>query len=305
MRAFVFPGQGSQFVGMGKDLVELSHAARHRMEWANALYEGKLLPTMFEGPEDQLRQTYFTQPAIFLCSVILADALAERNVPVAMMAGHSLGEYSALYAAGACDFEPLFELLKLRASLMQKAGEHKPGAMAAVLGLDRDVVSELCAKSGKVVVLANDNAPGQFVISGDPEGVAEVGEQCKAAGARRVLPLNVSGAFHSPLMQFAVAELTAAIEKAPWRDPRVPVVMNVSATPRRTAAEIKADLVPQIVSPVRWTETIQRMVSEGITEFIEIGPGKVLSGLIKRIAPEATTVNIGTLAEVQEFLAKL
>lgn len=305
MRAFVFPGQGSQFVGMGKDLFEHSQATRQRMEWANTLYEGRLLPMMFEGPEEQLRQTYFTQPAIFLCSAILADALAEHDVPVAMVAGHSLGEYSALYAAGACDFEPLFELVKLRASLMQRAGEQKPGTMAAVLGLDRQVVSEFCAKSSKVVVLANDNAPGQLVISGEPDGVAEVSEQCKAAGARRVLPLNVSGAFHSPLMEFAVPELTAAFEKAPWHDARVPVVMNTSAMPRRTAVEIRADHMSQIISPVRWTETIQRMVSEGITEFVEVGPGKVLSGLIKRIAPEATTVNIGTAAELQEFLAKL
>jgi [acyl-carrier-protein] S-malonyltransferase len=305
MRAFIFPGQGSQCVGMGQDLMDLSPQTRQRMEWADALYGGRLLSTMFEGPEDQLRQTEFTQPALFLCSVALADALLARGVEFAMAAGHSLGEYSALYAAGACDFEPLFEMLRVRARLMQQAGERRPGTMAAVIGLDRDVVAQLCAASSKVVVVANDNAPGQIVISGEPEGVAQVGEQCRAAGAKRVLPLNVGGAFHSPLMEYATAELTAAIERAPWRDARVPVVMNASAEPRRRAEEIRSDLVRQVISPVRWRESVARMAADGVTEFVEIGPGKVLTGLVRRIAPQAATVNIGTRAELEDFLAKI
>lgn len=305
MRAFIFPGQASQFVGMGKDLLDLGPQARAKMEFANERYGGTLLPTMFEGPEEKLRQTEFTQPAIFLCSVVLTDVLRERGVEFAMAAGHSLGEYSALYAAGALDFEPLFDLLKLRASLMQRSGEKRPGAMAAIIGLDKDRIAELCAQSGKIVVVANDNAPGQVVISGEPEGVAQVGELCKAAGAKRVLPVNVSGAFHSPLLEDAAAELAPAIEQARWRDALIPVVMNVSAQPRRVAAEIKADLVRQIISPVLWVDSIRRMAAEGVDEFVEVGPGKVQAGIIKRIVPEAKVVNVGSRAELEEFLAKL
>jgi len=304
MRAFVFPGQGSQFVGMGKDLIELSSVARERFAQADALYEGKLSKVMFEGPEEQLRQTLFTQPAIFLCSVVLAEVLLEKGVACAYVAGHSLGEYSALYAAGAMEFLPLFELLKLRASLMQHAGEKRPGTMAAIIGLDVEKIAEFCSQNSRVVVVANDNAPGQIVISGEPEGVAEVSEKCKAAGAKRVLPLNVSGAFHSPLLDEPAKELAEAIEKAPWREPHIPVVTNVSAEPRLSVAELRADLSRQMISPVRWVESVRRMVAEGVTEFVEVGPGKVLGGLIKRIAPEAAVVNIGTRAELEEFLSK-
>ncbi|MCX7625827.1 MAG: ACP S-malonyltransferase [Candidatus Sumerlaeaceae bacterium] len=305
MRAFVFPGQGSQFVGMGKDLIELSPQAREKFETADKLYEGKLVPTMFDGPEDALRQTYFTQPAIFLCSVVLADALRERNVAFHMVAGHSLGEYSALYAAGALDFQPLLELLKLRASLMQSAGERRPGAMAAIIGLDGETIRKLCSETGKIVVVANDNAPDQVVVSGEPEAVAEVGEKCKAAGAKRVLPLNVSGAFHSPLLDDAAAELTSAIDRAPWRDVQIPVVTNVSAQPRTRADEIRQELTRQIISPVRWVDIIRRMVADGVTEFVEVGPGKVLAGLIRRIARDAQVINVGTRAELEDFLAKI
>lgn len=304
-RALVFPGQGSQFVGMGKDLMELSPQARKKFEFADQLYEGKLLPAMFEGPEDTLRQTFFTQPAIFLCSVVLADVLRERNVPFHMVAGHSLGEYSALYAAEALDFQSLLELLKLRASLMQSAGERRPGAMAAIIGLPGETIQKLCAETGKIVVVANDNAPDQVVISGEPEGVAEAGEKCKAAGAKRVLPLNVSGAFHSPLLDDAAAELASAIKGAPWRDAKVPVVMNVSAQPRNRAEEIRADLTRQIISPVRWVDIVRRMLADGVTEFVEVGPGKVLAGLIRRIGRDAQVVNVGTRAELEDFLAKI
>ncbi|MGC8740666.1 MAG: ACP S-malonyltransferase [Candidatus Sumerlaeaceae bacterium] len=305
MRALIFPGQASQFVGMGQDLLELSPQAREKMEFANQRYGGALLPVMFEGPEEKLLQTDFTQPAIFLCSVILAEALIAHGVEFAMVAGHSLGEYSALYASGALDFEPLFDLLKLRAMLMQSAGEKRPGAMAAIIGLAKENIAELCAQSQKIVVVANDNAPGQVVISGEPEGVAEVSEKCKAAGAKRVLPVNVSGAFHSPLLDDAAAELAPVIKQAAWRDARVPVVMNASAQPRRLAAEIKADLARQITSPVLWVDTIRRMRAEGVDEFVEVGPGKVQSAIIKRIVPDAKVINVGSRAELEEFLAKI
>lgn len=304
MRALIFPGQGSQYVGMGRDLLDLSAQARQRFEAADAMYEGKLLATMFEGPEAELRKTMYTQPAIFVCSVVLAEALEEHGVEYGLVAGHSLGEYSALFAAGAMDFEPLLGLLRLRATLMQHAGERRPGAMAAIIGLDGPQVAELCGQCSKIVVVANDNAPGQVVISGEPEAVSEVGEKCKAAGAKRVLPLNVSGAFHSPLLQEAGEELAEAIERAPWRDTRVPVVTNVSAEPRQRADHLRADLARQMTSPVRWVESVRRMVDMGVQEFVEVGPGKVLAGLVKRIAPQAEVVNVGTRSELEDFLAK-
>jgi [acyl-carrier-protein] S-malonyltransferase len=305
MRALIFPGQGSQFVGMGKDLLDFSSRTKQTMEKANEIFGGNLLSVMFEGPEDQLRQTINTQPAIFLCSVVIFDALRERGLSYDIVAGHSLGEYSALYAANALDFEPLANLLKLRATLMQHAGERRPGTMAAILGLDGELVKKLCAESGKIVVVANDNAPDQVVISGEPEGVAQVGEKCKAAGARRVLPLNVSGAFHSPLLDEAAAELAAAIDQAPWRDASVPIVMNASGQPRRSAEEIRSDLKRQINSPVRWVDSVRAMIESGVREFVEVGPGKVLAGLVKRISRDATVINVGTRAELEDFLSKI
>ena len=304
MRALVFPGQGSQFVGMGKDLIDLSPQSRDKFEFADKLYEGRLLPTMFDGPEEALRQTYFTQPAVFLYSAVLTDVLQERGIAYSFVAGHSLGEYSSLYAAGALDFPALLYLIKLRSTLMQHAGEQQPGAMAAVIGLDREIVLKLCAESQHVVVVANDNAPDQVVISGEPQGVAQVGEKCKQAGAKRVLPLNVSGAFHSPLLEQVARDLELAIEQASWRDAKVPVVMNLSAQPRMRAEDIRADLVKQLISPVRWVETVRLLLNQGVSEFVEVGPGKVLAGLIRRIAREAQVVNVGTRAELEDFLAK-
>lgn len=301
MRAFVFPGQGSQFVGMGKDLYDMSPEARQRFDEANAACGGELLSVMFEGPEEKLRQTSFTQPALLVCSAVLSDALRQRGIEPAVVAGHSLGEYSALYAAGVLEFSEVLQLVLLRAKLMQRAGDERPGAMAAILGLEYDLVRKLCSESSHVVVVANYNSPGQLVISGDKEGVAEVSEKCKAAGARRVLPLPVSGAFHSPLLQEAGQKLAEAIAGMNFRDPQVPIVTNVSAAVRRTKEEIRQDLSQQMTSSVRWTESVQTMVAQGVTEFVEVGPGNVLAGLIKRIHKDAVVHNVGTREQLEKF----
>lgn len=301
MRAFVFPGQGSQFVGMGKDLYEMSPEARQRFDEANTACGGELLSVMFEGPEEKLRQTSFTQPALLVCSAVLSDALRQRGVEPSLVAGHSLGEYAALYAAGVLEFSEVLQLVVLRAKLMQRAGDERPGAMAAILGLEDDFVRKLCSESSHVVVVANYNSPGQLVISGDKEGVAEVSEKCKAAGARRVLPLPVSGAFHSPLLQEAGEKLAEAIAGANFRDSQIPIVMNVSAGIRRTKEEIRQELSQQMTSSVLWTESVRTMVAHGVTEFVEVGPGNVLAGLIKRIHKDAVVRNVGTREQLEKF----
>ena len=286
MKAFVFPCQGAQFVGMGKDMYDNNPVAREMFEKANEILGFRITDLMFNGTDEDLRQTKVTQPAIFLHSVILAKTL-ENEIKPDMAAGHSLGEFSALVAAGALSFEDGLRLVSARAQAMQKACELKPSTMAAIIALSDEKVDEICSSVDGVVVCANYNCPGQLVISGEIEAVNEACEKAKAAGAKRALPLKVGGAFHSPCMEPARAELAAAIEATPFHAPICPVYQNVDAKPHTDPAEIKANLVAQLTAPVRWTKTVENMIADGATEFIEIGPGKVLQGLITKINKEA------------------
>ncbi|MFO7997686.1 MAG: ACP S-malonyltransferase [Bacteroidales bacterium] len=281
-KAFVFPGQGAQFVGMGKDLYEGSEEARALFERANDLLGFRITDLMFSGTDEDLRQTKVTQPAIFLHSVILAHTLGDRFVPD-MVAGHSLGEFSALVAAGALDFEDGLVLVSKRARAMQKACEKEPSAMAAIIGLGDDVVEGVCSGIFEVVVPANYNSPGQLVISGSEKGIEIACELLKQAGAKRALPLKVGGAFHSPLMEPARVELAEAIGQTAFGRPRCPVYQNVDAKPVREPEKIKENLMAQLTSPVRWTQIMQHMMADGATTFVEVGPGTVLQGLVKKI----------------------
>ncbi len=288
MKAYVFPGQGAQFVGMGKDLYDNNPVAREMFEKANEILGFRITDIMFEGTDEDLKQTRVTQPAIFLHSVILAKTLGEDFTPD-MVAGHSLGEFSALTAAGALSFEDGLRLVAARAQAMQKACELKPSTMAAVLALPDEKVEEILATVDGVVVCANYNCPGQLVISGEIEAIDAACEKLLAAGAKRALKLKVGGAFHSPVMEPAREELAKAIEATEIHAPSVPVYQNVDAKPHTDPAEIKANLVAQLTAPVRWTQSVKNMIADGATEFIEVGPGKVLQGLVAKIDRNVAT----------------
>lgn len=287
-KAYVFPGQGSQFPGMAKDLYTSNETARIMMEKANEILGFRITDIMFEGTADDLTQTKVTQPAIFLHSVVLATCLPDFKPD--MVAGHSLGEFSALVAAGALDFEEGLRLVSIRARAMQKACETNPGTMAAVLMLPAEKIEEICSSCKGTVVAANYNCDGQIVISGEKDAIDEACARMKEAGAKRALPLRVGGAFHSPLMEPARAELAEGIEKAVFRTPSCPVYQNVTAEPSTDPGVMKANLLAQLTSPVLWTQSTRNMASDGASHFIEIGPGKVLQGLISKILPDGTTL---------------
>ena len=295
MKAFVFPVQGSQFVGMGKDLYDNNPLAKELFDKADKTLGFKITDIMFAGTDEQLKETKVTQPAVYLHSVISALCLGDEFKPE-MTAGHSLGEFSALVAAGALSFEDGLKLVAARANAMQKACEKNPGTMAAIIGLPDEKVVEICdsvSKDGEVVVAANFNCPGQLVISGSKNGIDKACELLKEAGAKRALPLKVGGAFHSPLMQSAKDELQAAIEATNINTPKCPVYQNVDGKAHTDAAEIKANLIAQLTSSVRWTTSVQNMIAAGATEFVECGPGKALQGMIGRIDKNVNAHGIG------------
>ena len=282
-KAYVFPGQGAQFIGMGKDLYEKSSLAKELFEKANQILGFRITDIMFFGTEDELRQTKVTQPAIFLHSVILAQTLGESFKPD-MVAGHSLGEFSALVANKSLTFEDGLRLVSKRALAMQKACEAQPSTMAAILGIDDDKVVEICKSiTDEVVVAANFNCPGQLVISGSSKGIEIACEKIKAAGAKRALPLKVGGAFHSPLMESARIELAEAINSTTFNKPICPIYQNVNGKATSNTEEIKNNLISQLTSPVKWTQTMVNMIADGATNFIEVGPGTVLQGLVKKV----------------------
>ena len=294
MKAFVFPGQGAQFVGMGKDLYHNNPLAKELFEKANDILGYRITDIMFEGTDEELKQTKVTQPAVFLHSVISALCLGDAFEPK-MVAGHSLGEFSALTAAGDLSFEDGLKLVYARAMAMQKACEAQPSTMAAIIGLPNEKVEEICATincENNVVVCANYNNPGQLVISGNIEAINEACEQLKAAGAKRALPLKVGGAFHSPLMQPAKDELQAAIEKTEIKAPKCPVYQNVDGKPHTDPMEIKANLIAQLTSSVRWAQSVENMIADGADDFTECGPGKALQGMITKINKEVAAHGI-------------
>jgi len=290
MKAYVFPGQGAQFTGMGKELYNSSELAKELFEQANDILGFRITDIMFEGTAEELKQTKVTQPAVFLHSVILAKTLGESFQPE-MVAGHSLGEFSALVASGALSFEDGLKLVSKRALAMQKACEITPSTMAAVLGLEDKIVEEVCASIDGIVVAANYNCPGQLVISGETGAVERACEAMKAAGAKRALILPVGGAFHSPMMEPAREELAAAIEATVFSTPICPVYQNVTAAAVSDATEIKKNLIIQLTAPVKWTQSVQQMIKDGATLFTEVGPGKVLTGLVNKIDKEVAVAN--------------
>ena len=291
MKAYVFPGQGAQFIGMGKDLYDSSATAKELFDQANEHLGFSITDIMFSGTDQELKQTKVTQPAIFLHSVILAKTIGNAFKPD-MVAGHSLGEFSALVANNCLDFSDALKLVHARALAMQKACEAKPSTMAAIIGLDDSVVEDICSDTDGIVVAANYNCPGQLVISGEVDAINLACESLTNAGARRALVLPVGGAFHSPLMEPARAELAAAIESTPINKPICPIYQNVSALSYTDPTDIRKNLIAQLTAPVKWTQTVQNMLSDGATHFTEIGPGKVLTGLIKKIDRKAECENI-------------
>lgn len=288
MKAYIFPGQGAQFAGMGKDLYERSAKARELFEEANEILGFRITDIMFNGTDEELKQTKVTQPAIFLHSVLLAYSLEDAFKPD-MAAGHSLGEFSALVATGALAFEDGLQLVAARANAMQKACEIQPSTMAAILGLDDYTVEYICQEISNVVVPANYNCPGQLVISGTIAGVDEACEKLTAAGAKRALKLNVGGAFHSPLMEVARVELEHAIVHTEFREPVCPIYQNIDAKPYIDIEKIKHNLIAQLTGPVRWTQTVKHMLEDGATHFTEVGPGSVLQGLVKKVDRQIPT----------------
>ena len=294
MKAYVFPGQGAQFAGMGKDLYDSKPLAKELFDKANDILGYSITDIMFNGTDEQLKETKITQPAVFLHSVISALCLGDEFTP-AMVAGHSLGEFSALVAAGALSFEDGLRLVYARAMAMQKACEVAPGTMAAIVGLDDETVEKICQQvstTSNVVVAANYNCPGQLVISGNIDAVNQACELLKEAGAKRALPLKVGGAFHSPLMQPAKDELQTAIENTTFAEPKCPVYQNVDGQPHTAPEEIKKNLIAQLTSSVRWTSSVQNMIKDGANDFTECGPGKALQGMIGRIDKDVTAHGI-------------
>lgn len=290
MNAYVFPGQGAQFVGMGKDLYDKSPVAKEMFEKANSILGFRITDLMFSGTDEDLRQTKVTQPAIFLHSVILAKTLGDNFKPE-MVAGHSLGEFSALVAAGAMAFEDGLKLVSARAQAMQKACEKTPSTMAAILGLDDEIVEKACSEIDDIVVPANYNSPGQIVISGSVPGIDKAIQKLTTLGAKRALKLAVGGAFHSPLMDPAKIELAAAIDNTKFNKPVCPVYQNVTASAVTDPAKIKENLKTQLTAPVKWTQTVKNMLADGATSFTEVGPGAVLQGLIKKVNRDIPTAS--------------
>ena len=302
MKAFVFPGQGSQYCGMGRDIFEAFPAARTMMERANELLGYSITDIMFSGSEEELRQTKYTQPAIFLHSIAVATLIGSKDIT--MTAGHSLGEYTALCFAGAIGFDDALRIVAKRGDLMQNAGKQNPGTMAAIIGMPDNALDSLLAEAGRegIIQAANFNSPGQVVLSGDIAAVKKAVELAPSKGSRMAKELVVSGAFHSPLMKPAEQELSAALDQIDIQPATIPVCMNAIAQPVTSAAEIRKNLILQLTSSVLWTQSIESMIQSGITEFVEIGPQKVLQGLIKRIDKTVTTRGVDNAADIQSFV---
>jgi [acyl-carrier-protein] S-malonyltransferase len=300
-KVFLFPGQGSQFVGMAKDLFDEFQFAKDRFRQAENILGYNLAEIAFEGPDDILKQTQFTQPSIFVHSIIINDFLSSKGISPSAVAGHSLGEFSALVSAQALSFDDALSIVKVRANEMAKAGNLHPGSMAAILGADENQLETICNQSG-IVVPANLNAPGQVVISGEIDAVTNAISTAKEIGIRRALPLNVSGAFHSPLMTSARVPLLEALDSVNFNDAKIPVYQNVNAEPVTKADELKSNILKQLESPVRWSEIISNMSRDGFTSFLEVGPGKVLQGLNKRILAEHESSSIGTKDQLEFYV---